>query len=162
MNNTEMQTAEFADIESTLAEYGTYASVTRGASMRPLFRTHRDMVILAKPTGMLSKYDVALYKVGSMYVLHRVVGIDKTAGVYLVRGDNTYALERVPFDAVIARLIAFNRKGKRYDVTARSYRFYSKLWVAIYPIRFLFKKIEGLLRRIYRFFFKKKSNDTQK
>ena len=156
MNNTEPMLSDFSNIESVLAEYDTYASVTRGASMRPLFRTHRDMVILAKPDGILKKYDVALYKVGNSYVLHRVVGIDERAGVYLIRGDNTFVLERIPFSAVIARLIAFNRKGKRYDITSRSYRLYSRVWVFIYPVRFVIKKGENLLRRIYRFFFKKK------
>ena len=148
-----MQTAEFADIESTLAEYGTYASVTRGASMRPLFRTHRDMVILARPEGLLSKYDVALYKVGSMYVLHRVVGIDKTAGVYLVRGDNTYAKEYIPFDKILAVLVSFNRKGKRREVADLSYRIYSRLWNFIYPIRFLLRKTRAFLGKIKRKIF---------
>jgi len=162
MNNTAMELSEFSNIESVLNEYDTYASVTRGISMRPLFRTHRDMVILSKPTEKLKKYDVALYKIGGKYILHRVIGIDEKAGEYLIRGDNTYTLERVPFSSVIARLIAFNRKGKRYDITAASYKIYSRVWVFIYPIRLLFKKAGNLLRRVYRFFFKRKNNSHKK
>ena len=135
---------------------GVYASVTEGVSMRPLFRTHRDMVILAPPSGKLQKYDVALYRVGEKYVLHRVVGYDKENDLYLIRGDNTYSLERVKPSAVIAKLIAFNRKGKRYEISDFSYRLYSKVWVAIYPLRHFFKKIEWFLRGLLRKLFKRK------
>ncbi len=162
MNNIDTAVSELSNIEEVLAEHKTYASVTRGVSMQPLFRTHRDMVILAKPDGRLKKYDVALYKVGNNYVLHRVVGIDEAKEQYLIRGDNTYSIERVPFSSVIARLVAFNRKGKRYDITAASYKIYSRVWVFIYPIRLLFKKAGNLLRWIYRFFFKRKDKSPKK
>ena len=36
-------------VESELKKNGVYASVTSGVSMRPLFKTNRDMVILKRP-----------------------------------------------------------------------------------------------------------------
>ena len=42
---------------------------------------------------ILKKYDVALYKRGSSYILHRIIGIQN--GEYLIRGDNTYRMEHV-------------------------------------------------------------------
>ena len=54
---------------------------------------------------------------------------------YLIRGDNTYAVEKVPDAAVIGVLTGFQRKGKQYDVSDRAYRRYVRIWNAIYPLR---------------------------
>ncbi len=150
-NATETVFESFDNIEAVLDKNGVYASVTSGVSMRPLFKTHRDVVVLMRPKGRLCKYDVALYRVGEKYILHRVVGFDEKACVYLIRGDNTFRLERVPEGAVIARLVSFNRAGKHVSVTDKGYLRYVKFWNFIYPIRLLFKKCENFLRRIFRF-----------
>lgn len=41
--------------------HGTYASLTSGPSMKPLFKTHRDVVMLSVPNREPQKYDVVLY-----------------------------------------------------------------------------------------------------
>ena len=75
-------------IESELEKHGSYASVTRGDSMRPLFKTNRDMVIIKKVDRPLKKYDVVLYTgAKNKYTMHRIVG--EKNGVFLIRGDNT-------------------------------------------------------------------------
>lgn len=126
-----------SSVEDIILNEGVLAAVTSGPSMRPLFKTHRDMIILERPNGKLHKYDVALYRVGGKYILHRIIGIDEMGGAYIIRGDNTYKKEYIPFDKIIAVLVAFNRKGKRHNVTDRSYRVYSAVWNFIYPIRFV-------------------------
>ena len=133
--------------EQELAAHGVYVSVTSGVSMRPLFRTHRDTVILARPEGTLSRGDVALYRVPSgKLVLHRILAVRD--GEYLCRGDNTYRVEHIPFGDVIGVLTAFRRgKGRRHEVTERGYRFYVCFWQAIYPIRYV-------CHAVYRFFFR--------
>ena len=142
-------------VETELAEHGVYASVTRGASMRPLFKTNRDVIIVRTPSAPLVKYDVALYRTPSgKYVLHRVVGVRD--GVYLIRGDNTFVLERVPHESVIGVLTEFNRKGKKHSVTEASYRLYSRLWNFIYPVRLLYHKTFCLAYAVYRRIFKRK------
>ena len=146
----------FDDIEAVLAKTGVYASVTEGVSMRPLFKTHRDVVVLEAPTERLKKYDVALYRIGQKYVLHRVIGIDSGAQVYLIRGDNTFKIERIPYGAVIARLVSFNRGGVHYSVTDKGYLRYARFWNFIYPIRFIFHKSRAFLGRIKRAVFRKK------
>ena len=99
-------------VESELKKNGVYASVTSGVSMRPLFKTNRDMVILKRPEAEPRKYDVVLYKVASgRYVLHRIIKV--TPDKFIIRGDNTFTLEYVPKDAVLGVLTEFNRKGKR-------------------------------------------------
>lgn len=140
-------------IESELERHGSYASNTLGTSMRPLFRTHRDMIIVKRPDSELKKYDVALYVArGGKYILHRVVGVRDD--FYLIRGDNTFLLERVPKSAVIGVLVKFNRKGKTHTVDELPYKIYSRVWNFIYPIRFAMHMLRRLLVRIYRKLFK--------
>ena len=145
------------NIEKILESDGVYASVTSGTSMRPLFKTHRDMVILKRVDAPLKKYDVALYRIGNKYILHRVIGVDRERRVYIIRGDNTYAKEYIPEDNIIAVLAAFNRRGKRHEVTERGYRVYYVLWNFIYPVRYLVHGALAVARRLFRKIFKKKS-----
>ena len=130
-------------IESELERHGSYASITRGVSMRPLFKTHRDMVIIMPPPAELKKYDVVLYTgSGNKYTMHRIIGFD--GDVLIIRGDNTYRRERVPRTNVIGILTEFNRRGKHHTVDERGYKIYSHIWHYIYPIRHVFH----LLRRV--------------
>lgn len=155
MSDNGLQVNEGIVIEDELSKHGAYASVTRGTSMRPLFKTHRDVVLVKKSDGELKKYDVALYRSPSgSYVLHRVIKIlpDK----YLIRGDNTFVIEKVPKSDVIGVLSEFNRKGKQYTVKGAGYKLYSRLWNFLYPIRKLLFISKRLLRKVYRAIFKKK------
>ena len=140
-------------IESELDTYGFYASNTMGVSMRPLFKTHRDMIIVKKPDGELKKYDVALYRVREKYILHRVIAVRENE--YIIRGDNTFRKEHIPKDKVIGVLVAFNRKGKRHEVTEPGYKFYSRFWNFIYPLRLFFNFCNRALHKIYRIIFKR-------
>ena len=143
-------------VESELEKHGVYASVTSGTSMRPLFKTHRDVIIVKKPQCELKKYDVALYRSpnGENCILHRVVGVRED--VYLIRGDNTFILERVPKDKVIAVLTEFNRAGKRHSVNDFGYKLYCRLWHYIYPLRYAFRALYRLMAKAYRFVFKRR------
>ena len=98
-----------------------------------MLRQDRDLVILQAPSSRLRKYDVALYRRGDKYVLHRVIGVEKDH--YLIRGDNTYVTEYVPDRDVIGVLTSFKRKGKQYGVTDAAYLRYVRFWQAIYPLR---------------------------
>ena len=148
-------------IEDILARDGVYASVTVGVSMRPLFKTHRDMVILESPVELPKKYDVALYRSGEKYILHRIVKVDERAGNFIIRGDNTYRNEIVPFGSIIAILTAFNRKGKRISTTNRGYRIYSVVWTWIYPLRYPFGKARLLAGAVYHKIFKRNNRKTE-
>lgn len=141
-------------IEESLATHGVYASTTRGISMEPLFRTHRDVVIIERPKGDLKKYDVALYRVKDRYIMHRVIKVK--ADEYLIRGDNTFYTEHVPKDKILGVLVEFNRKGKHHSVKERSFVAYSRFWNLIYPIRFLWNLFIRGLKKIYRSLFKRK------
>lgn len=142
-------------VENELNRSGAYASVTKGTSMWPLFKTNRDVVILEKCKTEPKKYDVVLYKTSSgKYLLHRIIKV--TPDEFIIRGDNTFVPEHVAKDRILAVLTEYNRKSIRHSVTDTGYRFYSRLWNFIYPIRFVFHKLLGLARKIYRAIFKRK------
>lgn len=148
-------TSEIGVIERELERHGSYASVTRGPSMQPLFKTSRDMVIIKKPDLPFKKYDVVLYTgAGNKYTMHRIIGFK--GNTLVIRGDNTYVKEYVDPARVIGILTEFNRKGKRHTVNERSFKAYSRFWNLIYPIRFLIFKVRNLLGKIYRALFKRK------
>ena len=127
-----MSTANF---EAILARDGRLVYKTKGSSMKPMLRENRDLVIIEVPAGRLRRYDVALYRRGQAYVLHRVIRVRE--GDYAIRGDNTYRLETGITDAdVLGVLTAFVRDGKEHAVTDPGYRCYVRLWCALYPLRF--------------------------
>lgn len=129
--------------EDLLRSDGKLVYKTKGRSMEPMLRQNRDLVIIEVPSSCLKKYDVALYRREDKYVLHRVIGVED--GYYRIRGDNTYAVEQVPFDNVIGVLTSFNHKGKLHSVSERGYRFYARFWNAIYPLRAFRIRVRRLL-----------------
>ena len=131
--------------EVILNRDGKLVYKTRGVSMRPMLRENRDIVAISAPDRPLKRYDVALYRRGSDYVLHRVIRV--TDRYYLIRGDNTYATEKVPTDAVIGVLTDFKRKGKTYSVYDIRYRCYCRIWCWSYPLRRLLIKIRRKLKK---------------
>ena len=140
-------------LEEIIREQGSLASVIKGVSMRPMLKTDRDVIVVSALTSdTLKKYDVPLYRVGKRYVLHRIIGVDAEKRVYIIRGDNTYKKEYVPFDSVIGCLTSFNRCGKHYDVSHKGYRAYARFWHFIYPLRYftviMKSKLYSLLKRL--------------
>ena len=92
-------------------------------------------MIIRVPIPRLRKYDVALYKRGDTYVLHRLITVRDDH--YLIRGDNTYSLEHVPDTAVIGVLSSFRYKGTQHGVKDLGYLCYVRIWQAIHPLRLL-------------------------
>jgi len=135
--------------EEILKKDGRLVYKTRGVSMLPMLHQNRDIIVIVPPEGRLKKYDVALYKRGSSYILHRIIGIQD--GEYLIRGDNTYRIEHVPQELVIGVLTGFVRNGKSYTAEDTGYQIYCRLWNAIYPMRkllFLMRTAAGKTARL--------------
>ena len=97
-------------IEDAVAEQGVYIGPTVGVSMLPMLKNRRDTIVVKPKTERLKRLDVALYKRGDDYVLHRVLA--PVEGGYIIRGDNCYADENVPEEAVFGVLTEFFRKDK--------------------------------------------------
>ena len=132
--------------EEILARDGKLVYKMKGVSMLPMLHQNRDLVVIVPPEGRLKKYDVALYRRGKAYVLHRVIEVKEHG--YLIRGDNTYTLEDVSEEAVLGVLTDFTHNGKSYNVTNSAYRYYAYFWHTVYPIRMLGVKAWGLTKRM--------------
>lgn len=147
-----MKTYDINAVEEQLKTQDTVAYLTSGASMRPLLRTHKDIVVISKPVHPLSVGDVPLYKKAGVekLILHRVIGI-RPDGTYIIRGDNTYHKEYVPQSDVVGVMTAIYRGGKYIDCESKGYKAYIKLNKLFYPLRWLWKtKIRATLGRIKR------------
>ena len=132
--------------EELLARDGRVVYKTKGVSMQPMLYQNRDIVVIETFEGRLKPYDVALYRRGKQYVLHRVLSLGD--GVYYIRGDNTYNIETVPEGNVLGVLTGFVRNGKQHRVTEPGYRFYARFWHLIYPLRIFRLRFRSRLRKL--------------
>lgn len=78
--------------ETLIAVVGSVVIEPRGVSMLPFLKEGRDSVRLVSPNAAPQKYDIVLYRVGSEYVLHRIIGFD--GDNYIICGDNCRGWER--------------------------------------------------------------------
>ena len=137
-------------IEDVLASEGFYMGPPVGVSMWPMLRNRHDVMLVAPAEGELRRYDVALYRRGGKYVLHRVVGRYERGSEkgYVICGDNCVTLEYIPCGDVLGVLRGFYRDGRHIDCrTSRGYHAYSKLWVALFPARKVCKGANAAIRR---------------
>lgn len=126
----------YTSIKEILDATGKYTGLTRGTSMWPLLHQYRDNIIVVKNTQRLKKYDVALYVTDyGKYIMHRVIEVHEDH--YIITGDNLLEREYVTDDMICGKLVGFFKNGKRYIDCENSklYKIYSKIWVALRPIR---------------------------
>ena len=147
---------ESVSIEEVINDNGFFVNTIEGMSMHPMLRPNRDTVLIRPYTGRLKKYDVALYKVGDNYILHRIIKVLPDS--YIIRGDHRMDKEYgITDDDIIGVLEEFYRDNKQIKVTNVWYKVYTIVWNYIFPIRFLNSRIRGGLGRLKRSFFRKES-----
>ena len=122
----------------------------RGVSMRPMLRQGIDSVELSPLPQRLQKYDLPVYRYPSgKYVMHRIIEVRDDC--YVCMGDNTYRYEYVDPKWMIGVVSAFKRGDREISVTTPLYRLYSRVWVALYPIRKplyrAYHKVKGWVRK---------------
>lgn len=116
-----------------------------GNSMRPLWTSYRDTVVLTKCDGnALKKGDVPLYiRDNGAYVLHRIIKVH--SDTYDMSGDHQSELEKgVSKDNILCVVKAFTKNGKYHTCDEFGYKIYSFLWVSLFSLR-------GPIIKIYRF-----------
>jgi hypothetical protein len=148
---------EIAPIMKEQMEHGGKVVFTpKGNSMRPLFRSNKDMVTLTKPHFPLKKYSIIFYqRQNGQYVLHRLVG--RHGQYYVMRGDNQYVNEcNIAQEQIIAVVSAFQRNGKSYNMTEKAYKLYSLLWTNTMYIRMCYKILRRTAGKIKRKILRKK------
>jgi hypothetical protein len=118
-----------------------------GVSMLPMLRMKKDSVELAPLPEKLKKYDLPVYQYPSgKYVMHRVVDVKDTH--YVCLGDNTWEYETIYPEMLVGVVSAFKRGNKRIEVDALGYRLYSRIWVALFPLRKCLRNGKRWLRRL--------------
>lgn len=128
--------SDFKSIKEILDTTGKYTGLTWGRSMEPLIHQQQDNIIVVKNKGRLKKYDVPVYVTeNGKYIMHRVVKVCDDH--YVIVGDNLLKKEYVTDDMICGVLVGFYKKGRRYvDLTSSvPYKIYSKIWVALLPVR---------------------------
>lgn len=149
-----MQDKQKLTIEEVLEKEGKYVGPTVGISMLPMLKERRDTIVVRPKTEKLKPLDVALYRRGDAYVLHRVLYPTETG--YIIRGDNCYADEVIPEKDVFGVLTEFFRKDKHYLCTDESYLRYARRRVKNYKFRRFFVrvkvKIKNAIKRVLQFF----------
>lgn len=139
-------------IRLQLREGGIAPLTVTGSSMHPTFRHRRDTVMLS--VRQPHKYDVILYKRDDGdYILHRIV---REENGFVCCGDNQWQPESVREDQIIAVVVSFDRKGKRYDEDHCGYRLWVRFWTGLYPIRRPILAVRHGLGRVWRALVRRK------
>ena len=150
--NYSMEITELMKIEDVLASEGKYVGPTVGISMLPMLKQRRDTIVVLPKTERLKPLDVALYRRGKAYVLHRVLYPTDTG--YIIRGDNCYSDENIPEQDVIGVLSEFFRKDKHYYCTDEKYLRYAKRRIKTYKFRrvwvMFFMYVKAAIRKVLR------------
>lgn len=131
-------------IEEKINENGKIVSSVSGFSMYPLLKNQRDTVTVEKISRRLKKYDVPLYRRNEKYILHRVIAVKDNG--YIIRGDNCFFIETdIKDENVLGVMTSFCRNGHIHSTDEFGYKLYSRIWVFIYPLRFLLRRLRNLL-----------------
>ena len=133
------------DIESILREGRAVSFTPIGYSMLPLFRNKNDVATVA-PCDRYKRGDVALYRrPGDKLILHRIVKV--RGNEFWFTGDWQWKVEGpLSGDHVFGRMVAFERAGKKHDVSEPLYRFLFGTWLFLRPIRPVFMGIAAFIR----------------
>ena len=141
-------------IEDVIAREKMYVSTVSGYSMKPMLVDRRDTVAISPVVGRLKKYDVALYRSGEKYVLHRVVKVLPDS--YVMCGDNCEILERGIKDAdIVGVLSEVWQGGEKLDMNGFKYRAYCRKKVAFFYPRKIFRTAKRSLVSFAKKFIKK-------
>ena len=119
-------------LQLQLEQGGRAELIVTGSSMHPLFRSHRDKVILVPRVA--GKPDIILYRRDNgAYILHRIVRVK--GDMFIVTGDNQWQLEHVRPDQVLAVVEGWYHKGKYHTPQELWYKLYVCFWVGLLPLR---------------------------
>lgn len=155
---------KFYSFEDMLNNRGFLVYTNVGFSMLPLLRQRRDIIeIRKKGPERCKKYDVALYKRGDKYILHRVLKVLPDG--YLIAGDHNTFVERDVTDKMILGVMTrVIRNGKDIYMDNPWYRLYVHLWCDCWPARMLLlrviRKARGILGAVKRRLFPRKGTEN--
>lgn len=132
-----------SSFEEQLEKYGSFTYRNKGVSMMPLLRQGKDLFTVRKLEDgeRLKKYDVAFYRRGKDYVLHRVLEVTDTG--YIIRGDNCINKENIPEKDILGVMTDYVRDGKKYTVDDPVYKRYVKRMLFCSVFRIPWNKLKN-------------------
>ena len=123
-----------SSVRQLISEGHTTTIRVKGNSMQPFLKNGRDSVVLAA-AAVLQEGDVVLAEFSpGKYVLHRIIKIDGT-DLTLMGDGNTKGTEKCSAGDVAGTVITFIRNGKNIDCNNIKWKIYSKIWLALFPLR---------------------------
>ena len=136
--------------EEELQKCGKLAFTNVGASMRPLLREGKDVMIIER-AGDYRRLDAVLFRRPGItgrgaYVLHRILKVRRD-GSYWIVGDNETTGEYVDKENILGVLTGVQRDGRLIRVTDLRYRLYVWFWCAPYHLRFGLMKLRRFMKR---------------
>lgn len=120
--------------------------VPKGVSMLPFIRGERDSVMMTTPQD-LAPLDIVLAKVGTSYVLHRIIKIDGDR-LTLMGDGNIAGVEYCRIEDVLAKATVIIKDGREIDCTGSRHRRKAAIWKALLPIR---RYILAVYRRVFKY-----------
>ena len=135
--------------EELLQKDGKVITHVVGSSMLPLLHDRQSIVIVEDVKNVPPKKgDVVLYKTNGTYILHRIRKITETE--YLIRGDNTWMIEHIKKDLLLATMTGFYRtpNGKLVTRNNAAYRIYQIVLPAIRWTRRISGKIKRTIKHL--------------
>ncbi len=138
----------FAAIVDSLQEGNSASFTVTGMSMWPLICHGRDQVIIEKSDPeQLKVGDIVLFRTAfGNYILHRITRM-KDGRIQTTGDGNFFRDGWVSSDLVIAKAVKVVRLDRVIDLSKRSWRFYGRLWMTLYPIRPILFKCWSFLRK---------------
>ena len=110
--------------------------IVRGNSMNPFFVDRRDEVVLSPFT----KEDIRVGKVilardeYGRFILHRIIRIEGE-DIVMMGDGNLKGVEHTKPNDILGLVTAGIRKGKHVKCSGFCWQLYSRLWVALCPLR---------------------------
>lgn len=108
-----------ANFHQALNELGVIGFVPKGNSMWPFIINNKHTVIIRKKEQRLKPLDVAFYKRGDSFVLHRVVRLMPSG--YVMRGDSRLEEENVLEEQVIGVMVELHKGKTSLDINSEKY-----------------------------------------
>lgn len=144
MSTKKIDAGVYIPVLKELVEEGRDVSLTiSGNSMAPFLKDGRDIIVISPVKQRLKKGDMVFYQRKSgQFVMHRIHHV-KQNGYYLVGDAQDYIEGPVLREQIFGVVTSVRRKNKWIKPGSLSWKFYSKVWIRLVPVRLVIFKIYG-------------------
>ncbi len=136
---------EALSIREALEKYGKVIQPIKGTSMLPMLDEDKDAVELVEVKGRLQKLDLVMFqRPDGQLVLHRIISVRRN--YFLICGDNSVEIEKVPLHRIFAVATGFYKNGTYVSCQNEEYLTYVRQRWKDYANREIIKKIPKELK----------------